>query len=448
MNFFKRSKYYFLRAWVKSALQTYYHPISILNRKGLKEDGPFIVVTNHPNTLSDVVLTVSAGYRPIHLLANAGLFRSPQTAWFFRQVYCLPIQRRQDVKRTGTSNNRKNMNKVINHLNGGGAMYIAPEGSSWLEWHLRPLKTGVSRIAFQAAQNSEFKQSLKVIPVGFTYQDGARFRSGVVLEVGESIQVQNWHDSFLNSPKKAQKELVKEIEAHLKACMIHTDDQFQEILLRHLMEAHQHSTPLKHSAKYQHTKQILVKLKKWKERVPEQYEALIGQTQYIRGLLLSLGLQLGYFVKPTLSGKQKLQLLFTWPIALWGWLNHLLPWGIPIQINRIFNNDRTFASTYKIVTGLLSVPIFYGFQTLLFLLFLPLSWPWAFVYLFSLNPSGKYTNYYYWLWQRWKAARRIQKVNDSYALQEIRTYLLQLNVLLDQFEVSSVSSTGIEKTTS
>lgn len=431
MNILARNKYFFLRAWVRSALRTYYHPITVLHRERLQVEGPFIVVTNHPNTLSDVVLSVVHGYRPIYLLANAGLFRSPQTAWFFRQVYCLPIQRQQDVKRQGISNNVKNMSRVIEHLQTGGAMYIAPEGSSWLEWHLRPLKSGVSRIAFQAAQHMDFNKSLKIIPLGFTYQNGARFRSSVYLEIGASIEVQDWKDQYATDPKGCQKALIQQIEANLQACMVHTDDQFQEILLRQMASLLQSMQPQESSKHYLRIKEILRKIKRWKGQHPAEYQQHLAQSQYLHNLMASQNLQWETIMQKRLSTAEFIRLAATSPLAIWGWLNHLLPWGLPHLINRVFNDDRTFASTYKITAGLLSVPIFYGLQTLLFNWLLPFHWAWGILYLITLAPAGKFAYAHRQSWREWNMSRRFERHQPIVVKAEVQEHV---RVLTDQLK--------------
>ncbi|MEO1712556.1 MAG: 1-acyl-sn-glycerol-3-phosphate acyltransferase, partial [Bacteroidota bacterium] len=417
MNFFARAKYNALTAWVRSALTTYYKPITIRNRAGLKEDRPFIVVTNHPNTLSDVVLTVVQGYRPIFLLANAGLFRYKLSAWFFNQVYCIPIQRRQDVKRKGTSNNRKNINRVIEHLNQGGAMYIAPEGSSWLEWHLRPLKAGVSRIAYQAAHAVDFETDLVIIPLGFTYEEGSHFRTGVHLEVGQAIEVKNYKDLFKEDLKKGQYALMADIKEGLKNCMIHSEDQFQESLLRQLSSLAQQENTLEAAEQYDRQRDLLSYLKEWKQQDTRGYLSFLSDSQYINGILNNLGLSWEDWLASEYHSPTTIHLILGWPIALWGALNHLLPWGVPYLINRRFNQDRTFASTYKITTSLVSVPLFYTIQALLFKALASGHWSWAILYLISLAPAGKYAFTYYQSWQRKKAKDKIQSMQGSFPIQ-------------------------------
>ncbi|MEM1218033.1 MAG: 1-acyl-sn-glycerol-3-phosphate acyltransferase [Bacteroidota bacterium] len=422
MNFFARAKYNAITAWVRSALTTYYTPITIRNREGLREERPFIVVTNHPNTLSDVVLTVVHGYRPIYLLANAGLFRYKLSAWFFNQVYCIPIQRKQDVKRKGTSNNRKNINRVIEHLLQGGAMYIAPEGSSWLEWHLRPLKTGVSRIAFQTANAANFDTDLVIIPLGFTYEDGSSFRTGVHLEVGSAIELRNYKSLFDHDPKEAQRTLMGDIKEGLTNCMLHTNDQFQEVLLQQLGRLAQEENALEPMAQYDRQQRLLKILTQWEEHDASTYYSFLASSQYIQGILKSVDLRWADWLATEYHSSTKRNSFLAWPIACWGAINHLLPWGIPFWIDRQFNQDRTFSSTFKITASLITVPLFYVLQALLFNALLPIHWAWTILYVVSLAPAGKFAFSFYQNWKQQQAIRRARSLEGSFLEQELRNF--------------------------
>ena len=445
MNFFARAKYNALTAWVGSALTTYYRPITIRNREGLREDRPFIVVTNHPNTLSDVVLTVVHGYRPIYLLANAGLFRYKLSAWFFNQVYCIPIQRKQDVKRKGSSNNRKNINRVIEHLNQGGAMYIAPEGSSWLEWHLRPLKTGVARIAFQAAQAVEFETELVIIPLGFTYEDGSNFRTGVHLEVGQAIEIKHYKQAFEHSPKEGQQALIADIREGLQQCMIHTDDQYQEVLLQQLSGLVQQEQALESIEHYDRQQLLLKDLQRWKRQNAQDYQALLSKSQYIQGILKTTGIKWEEWLTAQNPAYRSNRRIFSWPIALWGALNHLLPWGVPYLINRRFNQDRTFASTYKITASLIAVPLFYSLQAFLFYSLIPGHWIWTILYLGTLAPSGKFAFSVYQSWQREKNIRKANSLRGTFQWKELESFAQDLRQQRKEKMLYPRSETPVKK---
>jgi 1-acyl-sn-glycerol-3-phosphate acyltransferase len=112
----------------------------------------------------------------VFFLANAGLFKNPVAGWILRKLYCIPIQRYED---TGGKplNNKASFEQAIRHLAQGGCLYIAPEGTSYVNRRLRKLKTGTARIAFATESSHDFQLGLCILPVGLNYSDPTQFRS-------------------------------------------------------------------------------------------------------------------------------------------------------------------------------------------------------------------------------------------------------------------------------
>ena len=171
--------YYILYALVKTGLWVYYR---MDTPRGLPEQeprGPLIVLGNHPNALIDPFMVVSRLVRPVFFLGNASLFKHWFANWFLNTFYTIPIERPKDVGGRPV-NNAQAFQRSREHLMKGGALYIAPEGTSEREYRLRPIKTGAARIALNVLQ-ADPNQRVGFLLGGITYQDHPAFRSRVSL---------------------------------------------------------------------------------------------------------------------------------------------------------------------------------------------------------------------------------------------------------------------------
>ncbi|MCB0641459.1 MAG: 1-acyl-sn-glycerol-3-phosphate acyltransferase [Phaeodactylibacter sp.] len=199
-----------LKPWLWLSFQLFYQKIDVFNRKGNIPKGPLLLVSNHPNTLMDVVLSGIFTRRKVHFLANAGLFRTAFNRWFFTLVFSIPIERRQDSG-SRKLDNQGSFSRCIEFLEKGGCLYIAPEGSSWVERHLRPLKTGTARIALTTEAANDFMLGLQVLPLGINYADQQAFQSQVSLSFGKPISILQYKDLAQEHQRRAAQQLTDDI---------------------------------------------------------------------------------------------------------------------------------------------------------------------------------------------------------------------------------------------
>ncbi|MBL7774525.1 MAG: 1-acyl-sn-glycerol-3-phosphate acyltransferase, partial [Saprospiraceae bacterium] len=142
INPFLRLIYFFLRAIVWVSLRVLYRRRLVLGREHLRFDGPAIVIVNHPSTLLDVLNPAVEIRQEMFFLANYGMFKNPVAGWFLRRFFCIPVMRKEDVAEGETRNNLQAFEQSFQHLEKNGVLFIAPEGTSWMNRFVRPLKTG------------------------------------------------------------------------------------------------------------------------------------------------------------------------------------------------------------------------------------------------------------------------------------------------------------------
>ena len=171
-----------IRALLALTLRVFFRRIEVRGVDQVPRTGPVIFVLNHPNGLIDPVFLLCLAPRPVSFVAKAPLFRMPVIGALVRAFGSLPVQRRQD-EASGVDN-AATFARARELLLGGGSLAIFPEGASHSDPRLRPLKTGVARIALGTAL-----PGLRIVPAGLYYTDKATFRSEALLHFGEPLAV-------------------------------------------------------------------------------------------------------------------------------------------------------------------------------------------------------------------------------------------------------------------
>ncbi|MHB8876664.1 MAG: lysophospholipid acyltransferase family protein [Myxococcaceae bacterium] len=203
--------YRFVRAVIGFALRRFYR----LQLHGLPQrlDGPIIFVGNHPNSLIDPALVFVITERPVTFLAKAPLFKVPVMGWLLRGLDALPVFRKQDAP-SEMGKNEGTFEAASKALEQGRAITLFPEGKSHSEPQIAEIKTGCARIAFRAAQAGA---KVRIVPVGLTYAEKHRFRSQVLIDVGQPIEVAHLLPGSAAEEPEAVRLLTERIARGLRA---------------------------------------------------------------------------------------------------------------------------------------------------------------------------------------------------------------------------------------
>jgi 1-acyl-sn-glycerol-3-phosphate acyltransferase len=146
--------------------------------------GPRLVVAHHVNSLVDPLLIIAYVPGRPRFLAKSTLWQHPVVAPLVILGDALPVYRHQDG--VEVARNMDTFARAREILGQGGTVALFPEGRSHSEPQPLPLKTGAARIALSATVDGR-AAGLRIIPIGVVYEDKGRFRSRVVLRVGEPI---------------------------------------------------------------------------------------------------------------------------------------------------------------------------------------------------------------------------------------------------------------------
>jgi 1-acyl-sn-glycerol-3-phosphate acyltransferase len=221
-----------LLRWLGEALVRLYYPIrAVEGRKRVPAGGPVVFVLNHPNGLLDPVLLRVALGRPARFLAKSALFANPFGRLAMDAFGSIPIYRSHDsgARAKDVSRNDESFARCRAVLARGEALALFPEGVSHSDPQMRPLKTGAARIALSAEAEQGGRLGITVVPVGLYYEHKERFRSRVLLVVGEPIAIAPLLDDYARAERDTVDALTDQIRTRLDQVVLQAESD--ELLL-------------------------------------------------------------------------------------------------------------------------------------------------------------------------------------------------------------------------
>lgn len=147
----------------------------------LKEKGPLLLASNHPNSFLDAIILDTIFNCPIYSLARGDVFKKKWVRKILSALKILPVYRPSEGVEN-LSENYKTFDGCMTIFKNNGAILIFSEGKCINEWHLRPLKKGTARLAFKAWEQGI---PLKVLPVGLNYNSFRLSGKNIIINLGD-----------------------------------------------------------------------------------------------------------------------------------------------------------------------------------------------------------------------------------------------------------------------
>lgn len=393
---FLRLIYAWLRYTAKLGILIFYRRRLLLGREHLRFDGPAIVIVNHPNTLMDVLVPGVHIRQEMFFLANYGLFKNPVSGWLLRRLFCIPVKRREDVAEGEARDLDATFEQCYRHLEKNGVLFIAAEGTSWMNRFVRPLKTGTARIGFGTEARNDWQAGVKIIPIGLSYPAPNLFRSTSVVQVGAPVWPRDFREAWQKDHESAVDGLTHFLEEQLKSLTIHTRDEAGELLTGRLETLLHNSRPLPLKEDFYRSQALtrdLLDDAPLTAQTDAYFDALGREGLHDAGLVAAARPNAGLALLA-----RGAVLLAGLPFFAAGYLFWFLPCWLPAFLNRKMNLYIGYSSTVKILTGFFTFPLaLWGAYKGLKLL-LPDAWL-AFAALLTAFPLGL-------LAERWLDAAR------------------------------------------
>ena len=381
----------------------FYAKRTLVNSGRRLHKGPCILVSNHPGTLMDPLNVAVLMKRRVNFLANASLFTTPFSNWFFSTFYCIKLERYKD---TGGKplRNEEAFRMATTHLTNGGCLYMAPEGESHSGRHLNKIKTGAARIALNTEQANGFALGLTIFPVGLNYSDPGQFRSHLLTVMGEPIQVADFKGDWEADQIKSVRKLTAHLKEHMAATLINAADKEEDQLLAKAEIILQNEKAISGAQLFGRSKEVLNKLQAWRSGKPDLYQSFKAKTDAYFQKLTSIGTS-----DMSVKGKVKapiILIVLSVPFYLLGYLIHFLPAYFTKKMSDRLSTDPSWIPTYKVLGGLIIYPLtlilqYWMLRYLLFH-FLEMGKWWKWIYIASIVPTGLLAE---WFLEKWKLFR-------------------------------------------
>jgi hypothetical protein len=246
---------------------------------------------------------------------------------------------------------------------------------------------------------------LQIIPVGLLYTEKDRFRSQAWLRFGSPVDVARWQEG---QPHADARKLTEEIRRWVEALTLHYETQEESVLLDWAAEivitGGEMPRPLGQDYDSVADWFLLIgRLQAGYQALREghrpEVESLIGRIRLYRGELERRGIDPAEVYLPIHWGRALLFLIrelelivIGMPLALFGSINHFLPYQIVKWIARALSKDKDHWASNTIYPGFLIFPLFYVIQIGLAWFLLPGFW--AALYTLALPYTGYYALLY------------------------------------------------------
>lgn len=164
----------------------FYREINVCGKAFKNNEGPTLLLANHPNSFLDAIIIGNAYSRPFHFLVRSDMFNNFFLKWILIGLNGIPVYRHSEEK-TRLRENQNSFDQCIDILKKNGTIMIFAEGITIHDWEIKPIKSGPARLIWDALQNEELKQRLTIIPIGINYNQYNHAGKHVYLFAGEPI---------------------------------------------------------------------------------------------------------------------------------------------------------------------------------------------------------------------------------------------------------------------
>lgn len=356
-------------ALINLITNTFFRRIDIVGEENVPATGPVIFAGNHPNALMDGWLLMSrCGRWPLHFMANAKLWDYRLLGKVLTICGAVPVYRREE--HDGEVDNSQAFAKLFEVIEGGDCVGIFPEGVSHTESQLAKLKTGTARIALQTAARGNVK--VVVVPCGLNYIHRHRFRSQVLIEFGEPIEIgESWIGRLHDDERLAVQQLTEYLADALTSVTLNAPDWSTLRFVQAARRLYKPATANLSPSEYVELNRRFIDAYANTADNPDIIE-LRNEVEDYQARLDALGLK-DYQLRKTISvGKafrrlmlRSISLMLLLPVAIPGVLLHLPVGWLAAFVGERFSYEQDDVATLKVFATMALLPLLYIVAALL-----------------------------------------------------------------------------------
>jgi 1-acyl-sn-glycerol-3-phosphate acyltransferase len=399
---------YYLFFWYEIfCARIFYRKIKVVNKDRIPRNKPMIFAMNHQNAVMDALVVLNGYRRNVLFLARGDAFKNPFILKLLTLFKMLPVYRMRDG--IGELGKNEEIFQITTEVLSRKRCPVGlmPEGNHGNKRQLRPLVKGAFRIAFRAQEEYGEKDGVQIVPVGLDYEKYPNFRTKLLVNFGEPVAVNQFYKEYLEDCPRAINAIRSKLSEEMSKYMIDIrsvefyDTYMNLRTIYNLSMRTRQNIPGKDLySRFLADKEMIRILEKTEKKEPERIRPVSGKVKKYLDGVTELGLRDWLFKKNRYSYlillPLSLGLLITFPFFLYGLINNIIPYRIPLLVTKKFK-DPQFHSTVKFIVGLVIFPIWYLILFIIAWIFVEPGWiKW--IYLVSLLPAGLFAHVWFiWL---------------------------------------------------
>lgn len=361
---------------VRVMLYVYFRQVEITGAEKVPAATPVLYTPNHLNSALDGLLARAFLPRDPRPLAKATLWDITLIRPLLVAANAIPVYRQQDSRDRAYANKNQDMfSACYDALAENACIVVFPEGQSHSEPELQPLKTGAARIALGAQQRRD-PLGVRVIPVGLNFDAKQKFRSRVLLSIGDPIDPLDGLAEVDPENRDSVSFVTGRIEEGIKSVTLNYPSWEEANVIRRAADLYvsQRTEDLAEASladEFPVHKQLADAYPKMKDLYPRKVARIVEAVAGYDRLLQVLSIQHEHVIQEhpkllqAIYSLRKLSLfLIRLPLALLGIFLNAAPFYLTRIISRIkVRADR--ASTTKIAAGFILYPLCWTLQSML-----------------------------------------------------------------------------------
>lgn len=355
-----------LKVLVKLTMFFFFRRRIVKGVENIPKVGPTILVANHPVTFLDPLLVAVSTNIPVHFLAKGIMFKNGLIRAIFKTFNMIPIYRAQD-NIGDMSKNEDTFKFCYEHLEKGGLLLIFPEGVSVTDRTIKPLKTGVARIALGAEMRNEFGLGVKIVPFGLTYEGPHQFRKDVLVQAGQPIDLKNYKEANAIDHRQAVHSVMNEIKKSLENLSLNViNPEYTTLVDFILQENALNEIPFDKSVESVQMlfSEITDKSNVEVDLLLEKVNRILDRKKQIGLTNIHLNDKNSNLIKETTLSL--LTLILGIPLLLFGFVHNAIPYYLSPVLARKISKDYEYQGPISMTAGmiicLITYPLFFVFM--------------------------------------------------------------------------------------
>jgi len=382
--------YHILKIPLIPTWKTYFKSIHFHNKSAIPSSGPVILAVNHTSAFMDPILIAVLSKRTFHFLARGEAFNSRFSSAFYSNLNMLPLYR-PETSPNDIHKNKFAFQKCFTHLKEGKAIMMFPEGFSESGRKIRPIKSGIARLALGAEEQNDFNLNLKIIAVGLNYSNPHIFRSDVFINIGSPILVSDFKEDFEINEKKAYNALTAAVKQSLEECTVVINDERLYQFISHVEKIYQYRLDKNQQGlkKFMLSKEIVEKVEVFSNKSPEKFKEMeVRLSNYIQRLkrlkikdnrILEGRIKTSFILNSTI-------LTLGFPVFLCGFILNIIPFSLTSYVIKKIKVREDFIGSLRSIAGMFIFLIFYILTSVM--VGIATSWYWGIAFGLILYPFG------------------------------------------------------------